>query len=137
MSETPKPPSAATPDTVDEASGLTDAQRDTLRSLLDKNRHQLVAQRQTSAAQAADSTRTGGRERDEELHALEDAEINEELQEHAKQEIELIDAALKRLELGSYGVCCDCANAIGFARLEAYPMARRCITCKTAYEQRQ
>ena len=40
-----------------------------------------------------------------------------------------IEAALAKLEDGTYGTCEDCGNEIAGARLEAMPSARYCITC--------
>ena len=40
-----------------------------------------------------------------------------------------IEAALVKLENGTYGQCEDCGAAIAPARLEAMPSARLCITC--------
>jgi RNA polymerase-binding transcription factor len=40
-----------------------------------------------------------------------------------------IDAALQRLDRGSYGICETCGDAVGEARLEARPVARTCIKC--------
>ena len=40
-----------------------------------------------------------------------------------------IDAALMRVEDGTYGVCEVCGGPIGSARLEALPAARTCIGC--------
>ena len=40
-----------------------------------------------------------------------------------------IEAALEKLEAGTYGLCEDCGQAIAPARLEAMPSARLCITC--------
>jgi DnaK suppressor protein len=40
-----------------------------------------------------------------------------------------IEAALRRLEAGTYGVCEVCGEPISAARLEARPAARTCITC--------
>jgi RNA polymerase-binding protein DksA len=40
-----------------------------------------------------------------------------------------IDAAVRRLEEGTYGVCESCGQEIAQARLEARPVARTCITC--------
>lgn len=40
-----------------------------------------------------------------------------------------IDAAVKRLDDGSYGICEGCGGAIGEGRLEARPVARTCIQC--------
>jgi RNA polymerase-binding transcription factor DksA len=43
-----------------------------------------------------------------------------------------IDAAIERLETGTYGVCERCGAAIGEGRLEARPEARTCIRCAAA-----
>lgn len=40
-----------------------------------------------------------------------------------------IDAALVRVEAGTYGVCSQCGGPIAPARLEALPATTRCITC--------
>jgi len=63
---------------------------------------------------------------DDDVEGL-DAEIaiaqNEELL------LEQVDAALERIETGTYGVCQQCGRAIGAERLEAVPYASRCIAC--------
>ena len=41
-----------------------------------------------------------------------------------------IDAALRRLEEGSYGVCDSCAEPIPWERLEVLPMSRLCTPCQ-------
>jgi RNA polymerase-binding transcription factor DksA len=46
-----------------------------------------------------------------------------------------VAAALARITNGTYGVCVDCTDEIGVARLEAYPTAKRCIRCQTHYER--
>ncbi len=40
-----------------------------------------------------------------------------------------IDAAVGRVEDGTYGTCERCGEAIGEGRLEARPTARTCIRC--------
>jgi len=40
-----------------------------------------------------------------------------------------IDAALGRLDDGSYGVCHGCGRMIAVARLEAVPYTRHCELC--------
>lgn len=40
-----------------------------------------------------------------------------------------IDAAVARLDAGTYGVCERCGQPVGDARLEALPAARTCIGC--------
>jgi DnaK suppressor protein len=42
-----------------------------------------------------------------------------------------IDAAIRRLDAGTYGVCEGCGEPIGEGRLGARPVARSCIRCAT------
>ncbi len=44
--------------------------------------------------------------------------------------------AERRLASGEYGLCEDCGEAIGFARLEAQPAASRCVRCQEIAEKR-
>ncbi len=45
-----------------------------------------------------------------------------------------IDAALRRLDDGSYGDCFECGREIAEARLRALPFAVRCKDCEEASE---
>lgn len=51
------------------------------------------------------------------------------------EELRDIEAALARIADGSYGVCESCGGEIDSRRLEAQPMAARCITCQAQYEK--
>jgi DnaK suppressor protein len=53
----------------------------------------------------------------------------ETLARQLEQHLTGIDAAERRLDDGSYGICERCAEAIPEARLEARPTARTCVTC--------
>jgi DnaK suppressor protein len=46
-----------------------------------------------------------------------------------------IEAALQRVRKEEYGVCIDCGDDIGVARLQAYPTAKRCIVCQEKRER--
>ena len=59
------------------------------------------------------------------------------LDAHDTAEIALINAALLRLEDGSYGECVDCGAHIAEARLRAAPEASRCIHCQEKLEKQQ
>jgi RNA polymerase-binding transcription factor DksA len=50
-------------------------------------------------------------------------------------EVRDIVAAEQRLATGRYGVCIDCGEPIDYKRLEAYPTAKRCITCQQRREK--
>ena len=45
-----------------------------------------------------------------------------------------IDAALVRLEAGTYGSCVECATAISEPRVRALPFAARCQACEERRE---
>lgn len=51
------------------------------------------------------------------------------------QDVRDIIAARKRIANGTYGTCVDCGEDIAFARLEAYPTAKRCIHCQRLHEE--
>ncbi|MBE0614900.1 MAG: TraR/DksA family transcriptional regulator [Burkholderiales bacterium] len=53
------------------------------------------------------------------------------------QELQEVEAALARIDDGSYGDCSDCGEEIGAARLKANPAARRCLSCQEKYERAQ
>lgn len=59
----------------------------------------------------------------------------EELRDTA--ELREIDAALRRIEDGSYGTCTDCGIEIPRERLHVRPTAQRCIDCQTRHERGQ
>ncbi|MBD8079605.1 TraR/DksA C4-type zinc finger protein [Cellulosimicrobium arenosum] len=47
----------------------------------------------------------------------------------AAAQVEEVDAALARLDAGTYGTCATCRAPIAAARLAARPTARTCIPC--------
>ena len=51
----------------------------------------------------------------------------ERLAAELQETLDEVDAALGRLEAGTYGLCEVCGKPIGAARLEAMPAARLCI----------
>jgi DnaK suppressor protein len=57
------------------------------------------------------------------------------LEEHERQEMAEIQAALARIDAGTYGLCDTCGVAISPARLAALPMARRCVRCQEHMEK--
>lgn len=59
----------------------------------------------------------------------EDTEVLEDLGKAGLKEMEMIRAALGRIEDDSYGVCAKCGDNISIERLEAVPHAALCRTC--------
>jgi RNA polymerase-binding transcription factor DksA len=45
-----------------------------------------------------------------------------------------VDAAIKRIETKTYGLCEDCEQLVPHGRLEVLPHARYCVKCQAARE---
>ena len=58
------------------------------------------------------------------------------LTQNARELLELTERALARIDEGTFGVCASCGQAIGKARLQAFPRATLCVTCKQREERR-
>ena len=63
-------------------------------------------------------------------------EIDYTLGENSEEVLAQIDAALGRIEDGTYGTCTNCGREIAIERLEATPWASLCIECKRQAEGR-
>jgi DnaK suppressor protein len=69
-------------------------------------------------------------------HAQEEA-VNDEmiaLDERSRRQVAAIQAALARIEDGTYGDCARCGEPIDLRRLEKMPTARYCIHCQELLE---
>ena len=64
-----------------------------------------------------------------------DREIEQTLEDNAGHLLASIDAALGRIDDGSYGLCERCGAQIAEDRLTALPYATKCIECKRLEER--
>jgi RNA polymerase-binding protein DksA len=64
-----------------------------------------------------------------------DRQIDYSLEEASNHVLAAIDAALERIEAGTYGTCQTCGKPIGDDRLEAIPYATQCIDCRRREER--
>jgi DnaK suppressor protein len=58
------------------------------------------------------------------------------LRERNEQHLAAVDAALARLDAGTYGLCQSCGKPIAPERLEALPSAALCIDCQRSARRR-
>jgi RNA polymerase-binding protein DksA len=58
-----------------------------------------------------------------------DRELDYTLEENSEHVLEEIEAALRRIEEGTFGICTNCGKPIAEERLEALPWATLCIGC--------
>lgn len=76
-----------------------------------------------------------GQGEDSLAQALSERELEMILDDRESAELDAIDAALQRIEDGSYGECVECGTEIAAARLQAAPQALRCVACQERHEQ--
>ncbi len=65
----------------------------------------------------------------EQAQERENDEVVDAIGNETAQSIQAIQAALERIDQGSYGVCANCGEDIGEARLKVVPEATRCVDC--------
>ncbi|WP_432949563.1 TraR/DksA family transcriptional regulator [Kribbella sp. CA-253562] len=58
------------------------------------------------------------------------------LANNARDMLDQIERALAKIDDGTYGVCESCGKAIGKGRLQAFPRATLCVSCKEREERR-
>ncbi len=59
------------------------------------------------------------------------------LQHRSRRSAVEISTALQRIRRGDFGICAECGDSIGLARLKAHPMTTVCIQCKRKTEALQ
>ena len=108
----------------------------------------LLRQRRRALAEER-SAQLDGRSRAEHARDMLLQDGDDETQRDAEREVDFartdrnavelaeIDAALARLESGSYGDCADCGEPIALARLRSAPQALRCVDCECRRERSQ
>lgn len=58
------------------------------------------------------------------------------LLDRVAEAVDQTERAIARIDEGTYGDCESCGDPIGAARLEAYPRATLCVSCKQRQERR-
>jgi RNA polymerase-binding protein DksA len=61
--------------------------------------------------------------------AMHDRSLDYTLEDNEEHLLAAIDAALTRIDDGTYGTCTNCGRQIAIERLEALPWAELCIDC--------
>jgi DnaK suppressor protein len=102
--------------TLDDRRTALEAERDRLR---DESREGIVApDTMTYGSQAAAASQVFEQQRDLALR------------ERAERALAEVEAAIERLDQGTYGTCVRCGRPIATGRLDAIPWAAHCIDCQ-------
>jgi DnaK suppressor protein len=121
------------------SSPLTAARRATLDAALRARQRELRADVASHLRTQDDPRLVGLRNRMEETDdwAAADAMAAQDIALVSRDLAELanVEQALARLHDGRYGDCVDCGDPIPYARLVAYPAAKRCVACQENAER--
>ncbi len=120
------------------ARGMAEARFDELRRMLEERRDEIAgAVKDKIRDVRADATRSGGH-RPTNLNGMPEADIHEDIEfallQMKTETLTKINAALERLEEGTYGYCYECGEEIAGQRLRALPFAARCRDCEEMHE---
>ena len=100
------------------------------RERLERDRAELVAQAGPGLEEAPVATATTGFGETEHIATGIDRSVLAALDAHAEARLIEVDAALRRIDAGTYGQCERCESEISRARLDAIPEVRLCLPCQ-------
>lgn len=118
-----------TPEELAEVRTELEAERNRLQSEVDEAEEDLASLMRDSGEGAGDDQADAGAATWEREHEL-------SLTANARALLDQTEHALERIEDGDYGRCENCGNPIGKMRLQAFPRATLCMTCKQQQERR-
>ncbi|RZU37957.1 TraR/DksA family transcriptional regulator [Streptomyces sp. BK022] len=118
-----------TPEEVAEARAELAAEADRLRTEISTSEASLVGMMRDSADGAGDDEADTGSKNITREHEL-------ALAANAREMLSQTERALERMDAGTYGLCENCGNPIGKARMQAFPRATLCVECKQKQERR-
>ncbi|MFE0349916.1 TraR/DksA family transcriptional regulator [Streptomyces griseoluteus] len=118
-----------TPEEVAEARAELAAEADRLGREISSSEASLVGMMRDSADGAGDDEADTGSKNITREHEL-------ALAANAREMLSQTERALERLDAGTYGLCENCGNPIGKARMQAFPRATLCVECKQKQERR-
>lgn len=116
---------------------LSKSQFDELKRAIDERHAALTVEIRADSARVRDdspATSTGALDRADvaatgQIVDMDNAELQRDL-----NELRELEAALARMDAGSFAQCIDCHEEIEYARLRAQPMASRCLACQQRFE---
>jgi RNA polymerase-binding transcription factor len=114
---------------ISEISKQLTAEADELRAEIGRAENDMVDRLGDAVSEAGDDQADIGAKTFEREHEL-------ALAHHARELLAQTERALASIEAGSYGSCESCGQPIGKARLQAFPRATLCVTCKQREERR-
>lgn len=108
---------------------------DAFREKLQERREQILALYESDVRAGQASTDEGTEDIVDRANNSYNRELMFSLSDAERTQLLAVEAALERLDDGSYGTCANCGDPIPQPRLEAVPWARYCVSCQEKVEQ--
>ena len=110
---------------------INDEELEDFRVLLETLRNQLDQQIELGSSNAGvvtlDQSRVGRLSR---MDAMQQQQMAESGLVQARRRLQDVKQALRRIDEGEYGICCQCDEVIAVGRLLIHPAARLCLQCQ-------
>lgn len=119
-----------------EPTTLTASQRKELRGVLTAKRDAIRGKARAADARLSEGREAQAEDMDAATQATEEAE-QMGIADQDRSTLALIDRALAKFEAGTYGICEESEEPIGYARLRAVPWARRTAQEEELRERRR
>ncbi len=113
-----------------------DEVRDTLREDIARFAEQLATSNAELHNLLRDGTEGAGRDPADVGSANFERDAEMSLANNAREMLDQSQLALRHIELGVYGRCDNCGQPIGKGRLQVFPRATLCVSCKQREERR-
>jgi DnaK suppressor protein len=107
---------------------MDESSHEAARAALLEERERLLAEQRETTIQAPDPMTYGSQAAAASQVFAQQRDLA--LRDHNELQIAAVDAALGRLDAGTYGICTTCGRPITAERLEALPAAAHCIECQ-------
>jgi DnaK suppressor protein len=118
----------------------TDAELDEVKAALTEDIARFESQIEISTAELVGLLRDGsegaGRDPADVGSANFERDAEMSLANNAREMLDQSRVALRHIDLGTYGSCDNCGQPIGKGRLQVFPRATLCVTCKQREERR-
>ncbi|HEY5822261.1 MAG TPA: TraR/DksA family transcriptional regulator [Propionibacteriaceae bacterium] len=118
----------------------TEAELDEVKETLDEDIARFQSQVEVSTAELVNLLRDGsegaGRDPADVGSANFERDAEMSLANNAREMLDQSRLALRHIQIGTYGSCDNCGQPIGKGRLQAFPRATLCVTCKQREERR-
>jgi RNA polymerase-binding transcription factor len=118
----------------------TDAELDEVKAALAEDIARFQSQIEISTAELVGLLRDGsdgaGRDPADVGSANFERDAEMSLANNAREMLDQSRVALRHIDLGTYGSCDNCGQPIGKGRLQVFPRATLCVTCKQREERR-